>query len=126
MLRDDIIQPNTSPWNSPILIIPKKIDASGTQKWRIVVDFRKINDCTVGDNFLIPMISENLDTRGNFSTIDCASRFLQIPVKSEDRHKTAFSAAYNHYEYKRMPKGLKGAPSTFRDVCPPSYLVCKD
>ena len=40
MLKDDIIQPSTSPWNSPILVIPKKVDASGKQKWRIVVDFR--------------------------------------------------------------------------------------
>jgi hypothetical protein len=63
------------------------------------------------------MISEILDNLGNskyFSTIDCASGFLQIPVKVEDRPKRAFSAAYEHYEYKRMPMGLKGAPSTFQ------------
>jgi len=41
MLKDDIIQPSTSPWNSPILVIPEKVNASGKQKWRIVVDFRK-------------------------------------------------------------------------------------
>jgi len=102
MLKDDIIQPSTSPWNSPILIIPKKFDASAKQKWRKVVDFRKLNDVTVGDSFPIPMISEILDNPGNskyFSTIDCASGFLQIPVKLEDRPKTAFSAAYDSYEY---------------------------
>jgi hypothetical protein len=63
------------------------------------------------------MISEILDTLGNskyFSTIDCASGFLQIPVKLEDRPKTSFSDAYEHYEYKRMPMGLKGAPSNFQ------------
>jgi len=88
MLRDDIIQPSTSPWNSPILVIPKKANASGKQKWRIVVDFRKLNDVTVGDSFSVPMISEILDILGNskyFSTIDCASGFLQIPVKLEDQ-----------------------------------------
>ena len=117
MLNDDIIQPSTSPWNSPILVIPKKIDASGNQKFRIVVDFRKLNDVTVGNSLPILMISEILDTLGNskyFSTIDCASGFLQIPAKQEDRHKTAFSAAYEHYEYKRKPVGLKCAPSTFQ------------
>jgi hypothetical protein len=55
-----------------------------------------------------------LATLKYFSTIDCASGFLQIPVKCEDRPKTAFSTSYHHYEYKRMPLGLKGALSTFQ------------
>jgi hypothetical protein len=116
MLRDDIIAPSRSPWNSPILVIPKKADASGIKKWRIVVDFRKLNDVTVGDIFPIPVISEILDALGNsryFSTIDCASGFHQILVRNDDRHKTAFSTTQGHYEYKRMPFGLKGAPSSF-------------
>ena len=80
-----------------------------------MVDFRKLNDVTVGDSFPIPMISEILDNLSNskyFSTIDCVSGFLEIPVKLEDRPKIAFGAAYDHYEYTRMPMGLKGAPST--------------
>jgi hypothetical protein len=116
MLRDGIIAPSTSPWNSPILVVPKKADASGVKKWRIVVDFRKLNDVTIGDSFPIPVISEVLDALGKskyFSTIDCASGFHQILVKAVDQSKTAFSTSQGHYEYKRMPFGLKGAPSTF-------------
>ena len=41
MLRDEIIQPSQSPWNFPILVVPKKLDASGVRKWRICVDIRK-------------------------------------------------------------------------------------
>ena len=113
MLNDDIIQPSIGPWNSPILVIPKTVDASGKQKWRIVVYFRKMKDVTVGDSFPVPMIPEILDNFGNskyFSTIDCAGGFLQIPVRLEDRPKAAFSAVHDHSEYKRMPMGLKGAP----------------
>jgi hypothetical protein len=47
MSFDGIIEPSTSPWNSPILVIPKKKDASVRNKWRIVVDFRKLNEVTV-------------------------------------------------------------------------------
>ena len=47
-----------------------------------------------------------------FSTIDCASGFLQIPVRLEDRPKTTFRAVHDHYEYKRMPMELKCGPST--------------
>jgi hypothetical protein len=58
ILRDYIIVPSTSPWNSPILIVPKKADVSGVKKWRIVVDFRRLIDVTVGDSFPIPVLSE--------------------------------------------------------------------
>jgi hypothetical protein len=49
MLEDGIIQHSSSPWNFPILDVPKKLDSSGKTKWRAVVDFRKLNDVTVGD-----------------------------------------------------------------------------
>jgi len=103
MLADGVIQHSTSPWNSPILVVPKKIGASGKMKCRVVVDFRKLNDVTVGDSFPIPVISDVLNSLGNskyFSTVDCASGFWQIPVRVEDRPKTAFSTNYGHFEYK--------------------------
>jgi len=83
------------------------------------VDFRKLNDLTIGDSFPIPVISEILDALGKskyFSTIDCSSRFLQVPVKLEDQAKTAFSTREGHFQYTRMPFGLKGAPATFQKL----------
>lgn len=117
MLADGIIVPSKSPWNSPIIVIPKKIDATGEKKWRIVIDFRKLNDVTVGDAFPLPNITEILDQLGKsryFSTLDLASGFHQIPIRSEDRHKTAFSTPYGHMEHKMLAFGLKGAPATFQ------------
>ena len=51
MLTDGIIQSSSSPWNSPILVIPTKPDASVKKKWRIVVDYRKLNGVTVATVF---------------------------------------------------------------------------
>ncbi|CAK1596608.1 unnamed protein product [Parnassius mnemosyne] len=96
---------------------PKKIDASGQQKWRIVIDYRKLNDITVGASYPIPQISEILDELGQskyFSTLDLASGFHQILINVEDAPKTAFSVPQGHYQFTKMPFGLKNAPATFQ------------
>jgi len=68
------------------LIVPKKLDASGKRKWRICVDFRKLNDITVGDSFPLPNIQnilDKLETARYFSSVDCASGYYQVPLAED-------------------------------------------
>ena len=119
MLQQGIIRPSDSAWSSPIWVVPKKIDASGKQKWRLVVDFRKLNEKTIDDKYPIPNISDVLDKLGKcqyFTTLDLASGFYQVEMDPQDISKTAFNVEHGHFEFLRMPMGLKNSPSTFQRV----------
>ncbi|CAK1589170.1 unnamed protein product [Parnassius mnemosyne] len=119
MLEQGMIRPSESAWSSPIWIVPKKVDASGKTKWRLVVDFRKLNEKTISDKYPIPNISDVLDKLGNcqyFTTLDLASGFYQVEMNPSDIPKTAFNVEHGHFEFLRMPMGLKNSPSTFQRV----------
>ncbi|POS82905.1 hypothetical protein EPUL_005149 [Erysiphe pulchra] len=44
LLEDKIIRPSISPYSAPVWIVPKKADASGKKKYRMVIDYRKLNE----------------------------------------------------------------------------------
>jgi len=78
MLNQRIIRPSVSQWNAPLLVVPKKTDVLGKPKFRIVVNFRKLNDLTIGDLFPLPNITDILDQLGNakyFTTLDLTSGY---------------------------------------------------
>jgi hypothetical protein len=80
------------------------------------VDFRKLNEITENEAYGLPNLIEILVSLGSskyFSTLDLASRYHQIKINEQDRHKTAFYTKSGHYEYIRMPFGLSSAPAIF-------------
>lgn len=116
LLKEGVIEESNSPWNSPILVVAKKADASGQQKFRLVVDYRKLNEKTVGDAYPLPDITEILDQLGQakyFSCLDLAMGYHQIEMDPSDIDKTAFSTKQGHWAYRKMPFGLRTAPATF-------------
>ena len=119
MLKNNIIEPTKSPWNAPILLVRKKMDASGEMKWRLVVDYRKLNEITKDDAYPLPNIDEILDQLGRsvyFTLVDLSSGYHQVLVDEKDKDKTAFSTPFGHFNFLRMPFGLKSDPATFQRI----------
>lgn len=115
-LKNDIIEPSTSLWNSPLLLVPKR-DAKDNKDFRVCVDFRKINNVTENQTFPMPDLDEELSKMHGakvFSALDIYSAFHQIKLRKSDREFTAFQTANKKYQFKRMPFGLKSSPITWQ------------
>ena len=87
---------SNSPWNSPLLVVPlvpppqKKADATGEERWRLVTDYRSVNEKTVGDAHPLPEVTEILDHLGQskyFSCIDTVMGYNEVELAEEDMTK---------------------------------------
>ena len=96
-LESGVIRHSKSPWASPLVLV-KKEDGS---TW-LCVDFRWLNDVTVGDSFPVPRIDDSLRALGGaqiFSTQDLTKGYWQVPVNEEDKEKTAFTCHKGLFEF---------------------------
>ncbi|CAF1570065.1 unnamed protein product [Adineta ricciae] len=114
MLDNRIIRPSSSPWSSPVVIIPKK-DGSP----RFCVDYRRLNLITERDVYPLPRIDDIIDRLAGsqyFSTLDLKAGYWQIPIAEEDKKKTAFVTTDGLFEFNVLPFGLSNAPASFQRI----------
>lgn len=119
MLDNDIIEPASSEWSSPILMVPKKTKAGEPQKWRLVVDYRKLNLQLVDNKFPLPNITDIFDSLAGaiyFTHLDLAQGYYQVGLDPESRRVTGFSTPCGQFQMKKLPMGLKISPSAFTRV----------
>lgn len=107
-----IIRRSTSPWASPLHMVPKP-DGS----WRPCGDYRALNNATVPDRYPVPHIHDfttRLAGCKYFTKIDLVKGYYQVPMAEDDIQKTCVITPFGAFEWLYMPFGLRNAGNTFQ------------
>ncbi|KAL7305109.1 hypothetical protein TKK_0002516 [Trichogramma kaykai] len=110
--RNDMVERSNSQWASAIHLVPKKDNT-----WRVCGDYRRLNAVTVPDKYPVKRLhdfSSILHDARVFRTLDLEKAFLQIPMRTEDRPKTALITPFGLYQFKVMTYGMRNAAQTFQ------------
>ena len=116
LLKHDIIRPSNSPYStkcySPLLLVKKK----NKDEYRVVIDYRKVNQQILKSALPLPVLEQCLDTLGGnslFSTIDFASGYFQVKLGEDSKHITAFTTGESLFEFNVLPQGLTNSPDEY-------------
>jgi hypothetical protein len=124
-----VVRESDSAWRSNVVLVPKPTgkdedrentkaskltgDQNFSKLYRICLDFRELNTClqfpqqtsfTTVDEILYKLKNKVV------ISMDISSAFFIIPLKEEDKHKTAFWVNNNAYEFNVAVMGLKSSP----------------
>jgi len=111
-LRKGYIRPLKLPQTSPVFFVGKKDGGK-----RMVIDYRNLNDQTVKNNYLLPLITELIDNMGSkkvFTKMDLRWGFNNMRIKEGDEWKGAFTTHVESFEPTVMFFGMTNSPATFQ------------
>jgi hypothetical protein len=112
MLAMGVIEPSTSEWASPVVLVSKP-DGS----LRFCVDCQTLNVVTEKDVYPLPGMDDCLDSLVDakiFSTLHANSGHWEILVSRSEQEKTSFTCHSGTYQFRRMSSGSVNAPATFQ------------
>ena len=118
------IAPSDSEWASPALIMPKKEKG----EWRLVVDYRGLNEQTEHDSYSLPLIDTILQKQQKkriFAVLDLKQGYHQMPLQPDSRPCTAMSTPVGPMQWKVVPLGFpahdggptRSCPGLCRPLC---------
>ena len=116
LLNKNLIEESYSPFGAPVTLAYKKEEG---EKKRLCIDFRDLNKIIIPQQQPFPIMDDLMAKTVNckyFSTLDINSAFWSIPLKIQDRYKTAFVTQEGHFQWTCLPFGLKTAPAIFQRI----------
>jgi hypothetical protein len=108
-----VIEPSKSPWAAPAFIVYRN------GKPRMVVDYRKLNEVAISDEFPLSKQEDILQALSGsqwLSTLDALAGFTQMEIEKTEREKLAFRTHRGLWQFVHMPFRYKNGPSIFQRV----------
>lgn len=116
LLEKNLIEESYSPFAAPVTLAFKRDE---NKKSRLCIDFRDLNKIIIPQAQPFPIIDDLIIKTRNckyFTTLDINSAFWSIPLRIEDRRKTAFVTQEGHFQWTCLPFGLKTSPAIFQRI----------
>jgi len=113
-LQKGYIRSSKSPQTSPVHFVAKK-----DSKRRMVQDYQHINQWTIKNGYLLPLITDILDGVGKrkvFTKLDLRWDYNNVRIKEGDKWKAAFTIHIRAYKPTVMYFGLTNSPATFQTM----------
>ena len=103
-----VVEPSISEYASALVPVVKK--ASSHLRW--CVDYRKLNEITIPDQYPLPNISVNLNKLAGsqvYSCLDSCGAYHSIKIEPDSRRYTAFISPFGLFQFVKLPFGLRNA-----------------
>jgi len=119
-LQHDLIESSTADHAAPVFFVRDPASEGrndGQRQLRLVDDLRDLNANIHGLAFPLPRIEPMVNRLAGakyLRSFDAKSGYDLVPVEPECRSLTTFITPKALYQWKRMPQGLKTAPSIFQ------------
>jgi len=113
-LRKGYTQPSKLSQTSLVHFVAKK---DGT--WRMVQDYRHVNQWMIKNGYPLPLIADILDGVGKrkvFTKLDLRWGYNNIRIKEGNKWKAAFTTYIGAYKPTVMYFGLMNSPATFQTI----------
>ena len=109
------IEPSDSEWASQAFPVPKKEKG----EWRLVVDYRVVNEQTEHDSYslsLIDTILRKQQKKRIFTVLDLKHGYHQMPLQPDSRPCTAMSTSLGPMQLNVVPMGAKNGNAAFQGM----------